>query len=216
MAKTKAELKDRIHQNLESLRQVAGLSKPEVKEGIWARLRGRNKYHVSPIMASLVEDMGELIALQEQDVRDITNLKEMAEEDYKKMSGIAMKVQERCNIMEMEKRVRDGKEFNLNFTAIKGHVPILWIKAITGTIDAGQFGKLRGAIMRQCPGVELILLTNGNSELYELEEEELNAMGLARIIGRLPEKAEPIEPVLEYKPALPDKTAGGEGGQPQS
>lgn len=154
-------------------------------------------------LTALVTLQEEELSLAKIDVEQAQQDKALAEEYSSSLGKINMKIQERVNQMEIDKRLRDSKEFNLNFTAIQGRVPVLWVKAISGQIDAGQFGKLRGAVMRQCPGVELMLLTNGNSELYELDEEDLNRMGLARIIGKLPEHAEPVAPALEFKPALP-------------
>jgi hypothetical protein len=103
--------------------------------------------------------------------------------------------QERVSRLEFTVAAQNSKEARLNFTALKGEVPILWIKATAGSIDVRQFNRLRDGICRMCPDIKLVLMTEGKTDLYELTDEDLNRMGLARITGIVPEAPTPVPDV---------------------
>lgn len=147
------------------------------------------------------------IALKERndlkdELEDAEGELKYTKDELSKYVAINQQYQERVSRLERTVAAENYKQARLHFTALQGRVPILWIKAEKGTIDERQFNRLRNGISNCCPGVEMVLMTEGTVNLYELSDEDLNRMGLARIEGILPECPNPVPDV----PRLEDQS----------
>lgn len=96
-----------------------------------------------------------------------------------------MDLQEKVNLAEIEARGALNREIRLNFTAIKGHYPILWVNFEKSGFNHKSSATLHDAIKRHAPDVDLVLFTEGKASLQEISDKDLNDMGLARITGYL-------------------------------
>lgn len=117
------------------------------------------------------------------------------------LSESGMEYQRRLTALETTIASMNSKELRLNFTALHGRVPILWVKAGKGVIDHRQFARLRDGIKRLCPDIEMIIMTEGQTDLYELSDGDLNAMGLARISGEILERPTPTPTLADLREA---------------
>lgn len=127
---------------------------------------------------------------------ELTSKEWMLEQYFKRIADAEAKL-----------RRMQNKDFSLNYTALHGHTGVLWVQDLSGNVDAGQFAKLTHQIKRQLPDIELILLTSGAIRLWELEDAQLNRLGLARISREIPKES---PKALESKPLLEKKDDGSE------
>lgn len=134
-----------------------------------------------------------------EDLAEAEGERDGFKEENDRLVAINQQYQARVSDLEISVMRQNSKEARLNFTALHGELPILWIKVTKGKMDAMQFNRLRDGICRMNPDIKMILMTEGTADLYELSDKDLEKMGLARIIGIAPEKPEaaPDVPRLE-------------------
>ena len=152
-----------------------------------------------------------IVLKQRNDLQEERDKLKTERDDFKdeneRLVAINQQYQARVSDLEISVCRQNSKEARLNFTALKGEVPILWIKVTKGKMDAMQFNRLRDGLCRMCPDIKLILMTEGTADLYELEDRDLEKMGLARIVGTVPEKAIPTPDLV----AIEDKSERAQG-----
>lgn len=90
--------------------------------------------------------------------------------------------QTRLGRIEHDAAMSVRKEMDLNYMEVDGNKPILWINTSDPRIaNAAAFANIRDRLMRIAPGIEMIILTYGDLRLWEMTNEDLEKIGLARI-----------------------------------
>ena len=72
---------------------------------------------------------------------------------------------------------------DLMFLEAEYDKPVLWIQAEDTAVSHGVFANIRDKLKRLCPKIKLIIMTKMGVHLTELDDEQLNKVGLARIVN---------------------------------
>lgn len=96
----------------------------------------------------------------------------------------AMTLQAQVSKFEIDTRHGFRRALQLELTAVKGEVPILWIRANDPDIMKMQFNRsVMDMIHKVCPGVKTVMFTPPGIEITELSDKDLFKLGLARVVG---------------------------------
>jgi hypothetical protein len=131
---------------------------------------------------------------------------EILEEELESKQNTIDAYFKRIHAAETKLRLMQKREFNFHYTELSKRIKVLWVQDLTGKVDAGQFAKLRYELQRKLDA-ELVILTSGSVMLWDMTDEELNRLGLARIAPGVIMAPETPNP-LEFKPLLEDKDGG--------
>lgn len=83
---------------------------------------------------------------------------------------------------ELESRMNVRKSLDLRYMEVKGDFPILWINSPDqATVNAGTYAQIKDMLSRIAPQIECVILTYGDVKLRELDDRDLESIGLLRI-----------------------------------
>ena len=93
--------------------------------------------------------------------------------------------QTRLDRYQTEATSKTREDMQLRYNEVSGEFPILWVNSLDPTVvNERTFANIRAEMARMAPKVKFIILTYGDVRLYELDDVQLEKLGLARITGR--------------------------------
>ena len=95
-----------------------------------------------------------------------------------------VKAQDRLQLFEAGTQAEVMTQIDLRVMELSGDKPILVVSAPKRMLETGAFAQLNWKLKRLCPRIKVVFFVEeGVCSLAELDEHDLNAMGLARIVG---------------------------------
>lgn len=86
--------------------------------------------------------------------------------------------------MELHARANARKSLELQYTEIRADFPILWVTSQDqSAVNAGTYAQIRDMLSRIAPSIEAVIFTYGDLKIWELEDKDLEKIGLCRIKG---------------------------------
>jgi hypothetical protein len=135
---------------------------------------------------------------------DISALIDKNEDQFKKSEYWRMKfiaAEDKANQFRTEATANTRHSLDLQYMEVKGNFPILWITASNqSAMNAGTFANIRDRLKRLCPKIDLIIFTYGDVKIWELDDMDLQKIGLARITGHAGGSITAPIPLVEHIP----------------